>query len=128
MYVCVYISQFCYVGCGDHRQLEACPGVSILAIGKYISVSTWLNIFQPPSESLILLSFSLSLQPHHLSIWGSIGLWFLFVLAYSHFFPRFPIAEVMVGIDIALYSSFVFYGISVLAPSVAMLPDVFKTV
>ena len=63
-----------------------------------------------------------------MTVWGSIVVWFVFLGVYSHFWPTFPIAEVMVGIDIKLYGSMVFYAIFILAPAVAMLPDLFKTV
>lgn len=32
----------------------------------------------------------------HLAIWGSIALWFLFLIVYSHLFPTFPIGPGMV--------------------------------
>ena len=60
-------------------------------------------------------------------MWGSIGVWFFFLLVYSHFWPTFPIAEVMVGQDFKLYGSLTFYAIFILGPAVAMLPDLFKT-
>lgn len=65
---------------------------------------------------------------HHVAVWGSIVMWFVFLGVYSHFWPTFPIAEVMVGQDVKLFGSFVFYMVFVLAPSVAMLPDLLKTV
>jgi hypothetical protein len=61
-------------------------------------------------------------------VWGSIAVWFIFLLAYSHFWPTFPIADVMVGVDFMLYGSALFYFISILGPAVAMFPDVLKTV
>jgi phospholipid-transporting ATPase len=33
----------------------------------------------------------------HLSIWGSIGFWFLFLIIYSHFWPGLGIAPEMTG-------------------------------
>ncbi|VDN22785.1 unnamed protein product [Dibothriocephalus latus] len=33
----------------------------------------------------------------HLAVWGSISLWFLFLAAYAHVYPIFPIAPDMVG-------------------------------
>ena len=37
------------------------------------------------------------LQLSHLSIWGSIASWFLFLAVYSHMWPTFDLAPVMVG-------------------------------
>lgn len=68
------------------------------------------------------------LQMHHVAVWGSIVFWFVFLLVYSHFWPTFPIAVVMVGVDFKLYSSFVFYCVFLLAPFIAMFPDLLKTV
>ena len=67
-------------------------------------------------------------QIHHITVWGSILGWFLYVLVYSHFWPTFPLAVEMVGQEVKLYSSFSFYWLFVLAPFLATLPDFLKTV
>jgi phospholipid-transporting ATPase len=59
----------------------------------------------------------------HVAIWGSIAAWFLYVLVYSHFWPTFPLAVEFVGQDFKLFTSFTFYGLFVLAPAVASLPE-----
>ena len=66
-------------------------------------------------------------QIHHLTVWGSIFTWFLYVVVYSHFWPTFPIAVEMVGQEVSLYRSFTFYYLFILAPFVATLPDLLKT-
>lgn len=68
------------------------------------------------------------LQIHHVTVWGSILLWILFLAVYSHFWPTFNIAVEMVGQDAKLFGSMAFYSIMILAPALAMLPDFFKTV
>lgn len=78
-------------------------------------------------STLHSLALDFPRQLHHIAVWGSILVWFIFLAAYSHVWPTFPIAEVMVGIDRALYGSVIFYGICVLVPSLAMLPDLLKT-
>lgn len=63
----------------------------------------------------------------HLSIWGSIVSWFLFVLVYAHFWPTFPLAVEMVGQDFKLFASSSFYALFVLGPAVCILPDLLWT-
>lgn len=67
-------------------------------------------------------------QIHHVAVWGSIVLWYVFLLVYCHFWPTFPIAVVMVGQDFSLYGSLTFYALFILTPVLAMLPDITKTV
>jgi phospholipid-transporting ATPase len=64
----------------------------------------------------------------HIAIWGSIVMWYLYVLVYSHFWPTFPLAVEFVGQDYKLFSSFVFYALFLLAPAIASLPDFIWTV
>jgi len=59
----------------------------------------------------------------HVSIWGSIVLWILFILVYSHFWPTFPLAVEMVGQDFKLFSSSTFYALFVLTPILCNLPE-----
>jgi len=67
-------------------------------------------------------------QIYHVSVWGSVVLWFVFVLVYSHFWPTFPLAVEMVGIDFKLYGSFLFYCMFLLLPAIALFPDLLITV
>lgn len=60
----------------------------------------------------------------HLATWGSIILWFLFVLIYSNFWPTFNVGAVMLGNDRMLYSSPVFWLGLVLIPSAVLMLDV----
>ncbi|XP_055314089.1 probable phospholipid-transporting ATPase IA isoform X6 [Sitodiplosis mosellana] len=60
----------------------------------------------------------------HLSIWGSILLWFLFMIIYSNFWPSIPIAAVFAGMDKLIFSSPVFWLGLFLIPMAAILFDV----
>lgn len=85
---------------------------------------TWVSkLCSIPIPSLFL-SHS---QIHHVTVWGSIIVWFLYVVVYSHFWPAFPVAVEMVGQEVSLYRSFTFYYLFILAPFVATLPDLLKT-
>ncbi|KAK9305516.1 hypothetical protein QLX08_003517 [Tetragonisca angustula] len=60
----------------------------------------------------------------HLATWGSIMLWFLFILIYSNFWPALNVGAVMLGNDRMLFSSPVFWLGLVLIPSAVLLVDV----
>ncbi|XP_034652198.1 probable phospholipid-transporting ATPase IA isoform X2 [Drosophila subobscura] len=60
----------------------------------------------------------------HVAIWGSIVLWFVFVLIYSHCFPTVNIGSNFPGMDIMLLSTPVFYLGLVLVPITTLLIDV----
>ncbi|XP_043252850.1 probable phospholipid-transporting ATPase IA isoform X4 [Colletes gigas] len=60
----------------------------------------------------------------HLATWGSILLWFLFILIYSNFWPTFNVGAVMLGNDRMLFSSPVFWLGLVLIPLAVLLLDV----
>ncbi|CAH8478607.1 unnamed protein product [Dicrocoelium dendriticum] len=60
----------------------------------------------------------------HLAIWGSVVCWFFFLLIYSHFYPVLPIAADMVGMDAAVFGSWVFWFGLVLIPSLCLTRDV----
>ncbi|XP_014226342.2 probable phospholipid-transporting ATPase IA isoform X2 [Trichogramma pretiosum] len=65
----------------------------------------------------------------HLAIWGSITLWFLFILIYSNFWPVLNVGAVMLGNDRMLFSSPVFWLGLVLIPAAVLLIDVtFKAI
>ena len=87
-------------------------------------VSKWLHSIPIPNSHTIILNS----QIHHVTVWGSIIMWFLYVAVYSHFWPTFPVAVEMVGQEVSLYRSFTFYYLFILAPFVATLPDFIKTV
>lgn len=59
---------------------------------------------------------------NHFTYWGSIAGWFIFIVPFSHLWPTFPIAEDMVGQDMVLYSSLMFYAVLPLAPAIALIP------
>ena len=88
---------------------------------------TWVNIYVQFPDPIPIPYFFHS-QIHHVTVWGSIATWFLYVAVYSHFWPTFPIAVEMVGQEVSLYRSFSFYYLFILAPFVATLPDLLKTV
>ncbi|XP_076825028.1 putative phospholipid-transporting ATPase IA isoform X3 [Clavelina lepadiformis] len=55
----------------------------------------------------------------HLSVWGSIIVWFAFFGAYSHFFPVIPIGAEMLGqADNVLASPLFWFGLILLPPAV----------
>ncbi|KAL6426436.1 hypothetical protein ACFW04_009128 [Cataglyphis niger] len=60
----------------------------------------------------------------HLATWGSIILWFLFILIYSNFWPVLNVGAVMLGNDRMLFSSPVFWLGLVLIPTAVLLVDV----
>lgn len=60
----------------------------------------------------------------HLAIWGSIALWFVFLAVYSHIWPTFNIASVMVGMDRYVYGCAVFWLCLLLIPTFALLRDI----
>ncbi|KAF5302279.1 hypothetical protein FQA39_LY10318 [Lamprigera yunnana] len=67
--------------------------------------------------------------PTHCSIWGSIILWFLFVIIYSFFWPVIPVGNIMSGMYLMLFSSAIFWLGLVLIPTITMTPDfIYKVV
>eukprot|EP00092_Neocalanus_flemingeri_P094212 GFUD01119777.1.p1 GENE.GFUD01119777.1~~GFUD01119777.1.p1 ORF type:complete len:1194 (-),score=278.48 GFUD01119777.1:164-3745(-) len=61
----------------------------------------------------------------HGSIWGSIALWFLFLVIYSHIWPSAKfVASNMAGMSEILLSSPVFWFCLLLVPTVTLLADV----
>ncbi|XP_052738264.1 phospholipid-transporting ATPase IA isoform X6 [Bicyclus anynana] len=64
----------------------------------------------------------------HVSIWGSIALWFLFILVYSNLYPTILIGAVMRGMDRMVFSSLVFWFGLLLVPAATLLPDLVVTV
>ncbi|KAK2176219.1 hypothetical protein NP493_675g03060 [Ridgeia piscesae] len=59
----------------------------------------------------------------HLSIWGSIASWFLFLAVYSHMWPTFDLAPVMVGMDKYVFGCFLFWMMLLLVPFAALIRD-----
>ncbi|XP_044018116.1 probable phospholipid-transporting ATPase IA isoform X3 [Aphidius gifuensis] len=60
----------------------------------------------------------------HLATWGSIALWFLFIIIYSRFWPTIGVGAVMTGNDIMLFSSPVFWLGLIFIPTAVLLIDV----
>ncbi|XP_037944939.1 probable phospholipid-transporting ATPase IA isoform X2 [Teleopsis dalmanni] len=60
----------------------------------------------------------------HAAIWGSIFMWFLFVIVYSRFWPVLPLAVVFCGMDTMLFTTPVFWFGLVLIPVTTLLIDV----
>ncbi|XP_066589632.1 probable phospholipid-transporting ATPase IA isoform X4 [Prorops nasuta] len=60
----------------------------------------------------------------HLATWGSILLWFLFILIYSNFWPALNVGAVMLGNDRMIFSSPVFWLGLILIPCAVLLLDV----
>ncbi|VDO05952.1 unnamed protein product [Rodentolepis nana] len=59
----------------------------------------------------------------HFAIWGSIVLWFLFLIVYSHLYPTFPIGPEMVAMDAACFRSAVFWLLLIVVPVIALTRD-----
>ncbi|XP_018568743.1 probable phospholipid-transporting ATPase IA isoform X3 [Anoplophora glabripennis] len=59
----------------------------------------------------------------HCAIWGSIILWFLFIIIYSLFWPTIPFGSVMSGMYIMLFSTAVFWLGLIVVPIITALPD-----
>ncbi|XP_023030774.2 probable phospholipid-transporting ATPase IA isoform X3 [Drosophila willistoni] len=60
----------------------------------------------------------------HMSIWGSIVLWFIFLIIYSRFWPTLNFASNFAGMDIQLLSTPVFWLGLLLVPITTLLIDV----
>ncbi|XP_023168808.2 probable phospholipid-transporting ATPase IA isoform X4 [Drosophila hydei] len=60
----------------------------------------------------------------HAAIWGSILLWFLFVVIYSHIWPSLNFASNFAGMDSQLLSTPVFWLALILVPITSLLIDV----
>jgi phospholipid-transporting ATPase len=62
----------------------------------------------------------------HLSIWGSIAFWFLFLIVYSFFWViGLPLAANMAGIIILIGQTPMFWLSVLLVPFTALIPDIF---
>ncbi|KAJ8934426.1 hypothetical protein NQ318_000643 [Aromia moschata] len=59
----------------------------------------------------------------HCAIWGSIALWFLFIIIYSLFWPTIPFGSVMTGMYVMLFSTAVFWLGLIVVPIITSLPD-----
>jgi phospholipid-transporting ATPase len=60
----------------------------------------------------------------HASIWGSIILWFLFLLVYSHLWPTIPFAANMAGMVWLILSNPTFWFCLVMVPVLTLMADV----
>ncbi|XP_022914487.2 probable phospholipid-transporting ATPase IA [Onthophagus taurus] len=61
--------------------------------------------------------------PTHCAIWGSIVIWFLFIIIYSNFWPVLPVGTVMTGMYIIMFTSAVFWLGLFIIPIIALIPD-----
>ncbi|XP_028167293.1 probable phospholipid-transporting ATPase IA isoform X1 [Ostrinia furnacalis] len=64
----------------------------------------------------------------HVAIWGSVAMWFLFILIYSNIYPWILIGAVMRGMDRMVFSSLVFWFGLLLIPVATLIPDLIVTV
>ncbi|XP_074026035.1 ATPase phospholipid transporting 8A1 isoform X3 [Leptinotarsa decemlineata] len=60
----------------------------------------------------------------HCAIWGSIVVWFFFIIIYSLFWPTIPFGSIMSGMYIMLFSSAVFWLGLIVIPIITSLPDI----
>ncbi|XP_045492723.1 probable phospholipid-transporting ATPase IA isoform X3 [Colias croceus] len=64
----------------------------------------------------------------HVSIWGSVALWILFIVIYSNLYPTILIGAVMRGMDRMVCTSLVFWLALPLVPLATLVPDLLITV
>ncbi|KAJ0179615.1 hypothetical protein K1T71_005327 [Dendrolimus kikuchii] len=64
----------------------------------------------------------------HVAIWGSVAMWFIFILIYSNIYPLVLIGAVMRGMDRMVFGSLVFWLGLVLIPIATLIPDLIVTV
>ena len=60
----------------------------------------------------------------HAAIWGSIVLWFVFLVMYSRFWPTLPMAAEMAHIDHMIFSSYNFWAGLFLIPFLTLIVDI----
>ena len=61
----------------------------------------------------------------HLSIWGSIGIWFIFLVVYSYFWPvGIMLAANMAGMPELVFTTPIFWLCILMVPLVALVPDI----
>ncbi|XP_044737082.1 probable phospholipid-transporting ATPase IA isoform X2 [Chrysoperla carnea] len=66
--------------------------------------------------------------PSHIAIWGSIGMWFLFMFIYSNVWPIIPVGAIMLGQARMVLSSPVFWFGIFIIPFLTLLPDIMHKV
>ncbi|XP_053599624.1 probable phospholipid-transporting ATPase IA isoform X4 [Plodia interpunctella] len=59
----------------------------------------------------------------HVAIWGSVGMWFTFMLIYSNVYPHILIGAVMLGMDTMVFSTILFWLGLLLIPVCTLIPD-----
>ncbi|XP_050425545.1 probable phospholipid-transporting ATPase IA isoform X2 [Adelges cooleyi] len=52
----------------------------------------------------------------HIAIWGSIIMWFIFLVAYSHIWPIMPVGAIFTGMDTMVLSSLMFWALLLFTP------------
>lgn len=60
----------------------------------------------------------------HTAIWGSIALWFVFLAIYAHFWPTFPMAADMAGMDSMIFTSASFWIGMFVIPFATLIIDI----
>eukprot|EP00002_Diphylleia_rotans_P031678 TRINITY_DN6598_c0_g1_i1.p1 TRINITY_DN6598_c0_g1~~TRINITY_DN6598_c0_g1_i1.p1 ORF type:complete len:677 (+),score=127.31 TRINITY_DN6598_c0_g1_i1:1636-3666(+) len=61
---------------------------------------------------------------HHITIWGSILFWFIFLAVYSNVYPAIPVGAEVSGMATALYSTPVFYVVIFIVVSICLIRDI----
>lgn len=64
----------------------------------------------------------------HISIWGSIICWIVFLTAYSYIYAVLPLGSDITGIAYMVFSTPCFYIGLIFVPVVTLLPDILKKV
>ncbi|CAG9857925.1 unnamed protein product [Phyllotreta striolata] len=59
----------------------------------------------------------------HCAVWGSILLWFVFVVIYSYFWPVIPFGAVFLGMFVLMFTSSIFWLGLFFVPTISLLPD-----
>ncbi|CAH0561274.1 unnamed protein product [Brassicogethes aeneus] len=60
----------------------------------------------------------------HCAIWGSIVMWFIFIIIYSFFWPLLPVGAIMCGMIFMLFTTAVFWFGLFLIPIITLIPDI----
>ncbi|XP_053202225.1 probable phospholipid-transporting ATPase IA isoform X2 [Panonychus citri] len=60
----------------------------------------------------------------HATIWSSIGIWFIFLVIYSYFWPSLPIAADMLAMYKLVFSSYIFWLGLIIIPFITLLFDI----
>ncbi|XP_062514388.1 phospholipid-transporting ATPase IA-like [Corticium candelabrum] len=95
-----------------------------------VSVGQWFVSVTVYTVIILIVNFKAGLITEvwtwisHLSIWGSIALWFIFLLIYCHLWPVFGIGIDLFAVDWQVFSSGAFWFAVMVVPVVALIPDI----